>query len=351
MKILHKDLREGKFKLQIDNNDDVWLISQIVDSGDLVSGQTFRKIKIGDSENAESVKKKMYIEIEIDRVEFARNSKMLKLIGKVTQGPEDIPLGSFHSLNVDPDSTITIKKNEWMKFQLMRLDEAEKNTDRRVMLVACDRNHAIIAKMTGQGFEIISELKGDSQKKMMDEAKGKDFFFELISTISEYAKHHKISQIVIGTPDFWRKHIQEEIKDKELGNKIIFGLCYSVSNSGLNELLKRPEVKEALHKDRAIKEVEAVENLLTEISKEALAAYGFKQVKSAVENGAVKTLLITDEFMTKKREQNAFGEVDYLMRTADNMKADIIIISSEHEGGKKLDGLGGIGALLRYKIR
>ncbi len=38
------------------------------------------------------------------------------------------------------------------------------------------------------------------------------------------------------------------------------------------------------------------------------------------------------------------------MRTIDSMKGQVHIISSEHEGGKKLDGLGGLGALLRYKL-
>ena len=34
----------------------------------------------------------------------------------------------------------------------------------------------------------------------------------------------------------------------------------------------------------------------------------------------------------------------------DKAKGEIEIISSEHEGGKKLDGLGGIAAILRFKL-
>ena len=37
------------------------------------------------------------------------------------------------------------------------------------------------------------------------------------------------------------------------------------------------------------------------------------------------------------------------MRTVESMQGKVHIISSEHDGGKKLDGLGGLGALLRYK--
>jgi len=36
------------------------------------------------------------------------------------------------------------------------------------------------------------------------------------------------------------------------------------------------------------------------------------------------------------------------MKLVDNMKGHIHIISIDHESGKKLHGLGGIAAILRY---
>ena len=39
------------------------------------------------------------------------------------------------------------------------------------------------------------------------------------------------------------------------------------------------------------------------------------------------------------------------MREADSTQADVYIVSSEHDGGKTLDGLGGIAALLRYRTK
>ena len=38
------------------------------------------------------------------------------------------------------------------------------------------------------------------------------------------------------------------------------------------------------------------------------------------------------------------------MRIVDKSKGEIEIISSEHDAGKKLDGLGGIAAILRFKL-
>ena len=39
-----------------------------------------------------------------------------------------------------------------------------------------------------------------------------------------------------------------------------------------------------------------------------------------------------------------------MLKTTESIKGSVNIISSEHDGGKKLDGLGGIGAILRYKL-
>ncbi|MBW2982244.1 mRNA surveillance protein Pelota, partial [Candidatus Woesearchaeota archaeon] len=49
-------------------------------------------------------------------------------------------------------------------------------------------------------------------------------------------------------------------------------------------------------------------------------------------------------------EQDKYDRIDNIMKITDQTKGNITIISSEHEGGKKLDGLGGIAALLRFRI-
>ncbi|MBI3035746.1 mRNA surveillance protein Pelota, partial [Candidatus Woesearchaeota archaeon] len=94
-----------------------------------------------------------------------------------------------------------------------------------------------------------------------------------------------------------------------------------------------------------------VEELLAEIAKNNLAAYGLKETESASLMGAVKELLITDSFIQKSRSENFYNRVEDIMKVVDKTKGEVEIISSEHEGGKRLDGLGGIAAILRFKMR
>ncbi|HME87022.1 MAG TPA: mRNA surveillance protein Pelota, partial [Candidatus Nanoarchaeia archaeon] len=77
---------------------------------------------------------------------------------------------------------------------------------------------------------------------------------------------------------------------------------------------------------------------------------GFDEVKRATDAGAVKQLLITDGYIKKTREEETFNTVEMILKSVDSAKGKIIIISSEHDGGKKLDGIGGIAVLLRYQF-
>ncbi|MBI2659639.1 mRNA surveillance protein Pelota, partial [Candidatus Woesearchaeota archaeon] len=161
---------------------------------------------------------------------------------------------------------------------------------------------------------------------------------------------HKIKQVIIASPAFWKEDLMKELDDNELRQKIILATCSSATKNGIEEVIKRPEVREAVKQERAAKEMNKVEELFVEIAKSNLAAYGLNETKKAAEIGAVKELLITDSFIQKSRSENFYNEVDKVMKTVDRAKGEIEIISSEHEGGKKLDGLGGIAAILRFKM-
>ena len=75
-----------------------------------------------------------------------------------------------------------------------------------------------------------------------------------------------------------------------------------------------------------------------------------KDTENAVNAGAIKSLLITDTLIQSSRDNDDYEKIDNMMKITDSMKGTIKIISSEHEGGKKLNGLGGIAAILRYKL-
>ena len=355
MKILHSNIRKGEYKLQIQNLDDLWYLSQIIDTGDTAKGRTIRKIKTGgSSDDAASsvIRKPIFISIEVEKLAYTKDS--LRILGRINEASEDISKGEHHSFNVEEQTIISIIKPKWYKYQLEKLKESAEQKDTKILVCVFDREEATVALIKKYGFEILTEFTGNMQKKGDPDKQNKhssNFYEEIISKLTEYTVRLGIDHVVLASPAFFKEDLMKELRDNELKKKIILATCNAVGKPGINEVLKRPEVKEVLKQERTAKEINLVDKLLSEISKQALAVYGLKETRNAVDAGAVETVLITDGYIFKLREENKYQEIDKLLKHADTMKAAILVISSEHEGGKKLDGLGGIAALLRYRLQ
>ncbi|MBU0461644.1 MAG: mRNA surveillance protein pelota [Nanoarchaeota archaeon] len=350
MKLLKTD--KTRAKVLVENLDDLWYLNSIIDSGDVVEGMTLRKIKIGDSgeRNQKIIKKPVYLKLNVEKIEFHPYSNILRVSGKVVEGTDDVPAGSYHTFSVEEQSTITIEKNEWLRFQKTKLDEATKEKKPDILVVVLDRDEAHFALLKKYGYEFLTSLQGNVQKKVETTQQTTNFYEECITVLKEYIERYGINRVIVASPAFWKEDFLKNVKDNELREKIVLATSSSADRSAINEVLKRDEVKSVLAEARISEEMKLVETLMSEISKNNLAAYGMDEVETAVNSGAVNTLLVTDSLIRRLREEENFKRLDSIMRTADKVKVDVHIISSEHEGGKRLDGLGGIGAILRYKM-
>ncbi|MDP7116505.1 MAG: mRNA surveillance protein pelota [Candidatus Woesearchaeota archaeon] len=351
MKIIKK--HKNTVSIKILNKDDLWYLSQILEPGDLLKGKTLRKIKIGDDTDRSKriVKKTIFIEIQLEKIEFSKTTNALRASGVITQGPDDVAKGSHHTFTLDEQTQCSITKNTWLKFQLERLKQASTQQDAKVLLVAFDREEAYFALMQNYGYKFLSQIKGKVAKKDEREKPEGNFYREIIKQIESYKERYKSNQIILASPAFWREYLLKELDSDDLRKTIIPATCSSASKNAFSEILKRDEVKQALKNERAAQEINLVESLLAKIGKQGPATYGQKHVYMAADAGAVKTLLLTDEFLFTKRDNNTYEALEVVMKNVESMKGEIHIISSDHEGGKKLNGLSGIGAILRYQMQ
>ncbi len=356
MKILGKDYRKGKVDLSIDSKDDLWYISYIIDNGDSVSSLTERKIKIGDDDERKKkiVKKKVRLSISVEKIQFSKHDGSLRISGKITEGTDDISAGDYHTLSIDEGDKINIIKKEgsFLEFQKEKIEEAIKDKPTSVMLCAIDRGEACFALLKKYGYEILSKVTGEVEKKDFKENITKDFFKETGAMIKEYQERHSLKVIVIGTVGFWKDDVKKKVEDhvdiKRV--KILYTSCNDAGENGIREMITNKEIKEYLQEERFAIESDLVTKVMEEISKEGNAEYGIDEVHNAAELGAVEKLLVTDGIISSKREDDSFGIIEDTMKSVDKNKGKVILISSEHEAGKQLDGLGGIAAITRFKI-
>ncbi len=336
MKILKRDLRHGKVVVAVESLDDLWHLSQIIEAGDVVSSKTERKVKATEKE---AEKKTLFLEIRAEGVDFGDGA--LRVSGRTVEENEAVPKGSYHTIGVEVGSSLGIVKGAWTRYHLKRLEQAAKNQAKTIILIL-DREEAIFALLKSQGYEVLAELKGKVAKKGV-ETVTKNFYAELAGSLSEYVGRHKAETVIVASPAFWKDELVNELAE-EMKKKVVLAACSSVGKNAIEEVLKRPELNEVLKMQRAAEESRLVEQLMVGIAKDGLAAYGRKEVDNAVSSGNVKFLLITGAFIGKNRKKG-----EELMKNAESAAGDVAIINSENEAGQKLDSLGGVAVLLRYK--
>lgn len=348
MKILHKNLKKGIVKVQIENLDDLWHLSAIIDPGDIIEGTTIRKIKVGEDQK-NVIRKPVFIKLVVEKIDAGDQS--LRATGKIIEGPEDIPHGTYHTFNLEPQTVCTVIKESWLSFQLDKLEEAARGAHAPILIVAVDREDAIFAVTKQSNYQILSSLKGTVSKKAVEEKIKNTFYEEVISQLKGYDAHYQPQRIILASPIFWKEEVIKELTDPLIKKKIIQAACSSVDKNAIAEIIKRPETQEALKQERVAQEMALVEEVLVALAKDGAATYGFKHVQDAISSGAAKKVLVSYTIIKEYREKDMYGILDRSLKSAESTQAEVHIISPDHEGGKKLDGLGGIAAVLRYKIQ
>lgn len=349
MKIIKKNLKKQELAVKIENLDDVWTLSQIIEKNDLIKGKTERKIKIGEGSdrNIKVIRKHVFLEIKVEKVELGNNSDNLKVLGVITQGPDDIPRGEHHSFNLGQEDIITIIKEQWLKYQLDKINESCEGSQIKLLMVLFDRETAFFAKLKGNGYEIMAKLEGDVQKKEERNVSKGNFYKEIANKILDYDKTGEYNHIVLASPGFWKESLVKVIPE-EIKAKSITATISQATERAVPELLKRNELHKILEKNKASKESIIIDKLLQSISKD-IACYGLKETKEKINNGAVSELLVSQKFLQKMREEERYKELESLMIACEQMDGEVHIISSD-EAEKNLDSLTGIAGILRWKI-
>jgi protein pelota len=346
MKILFKDLKHGEIKLQPENLDDIWHLYNLINEGDLIRSLTYRSVEQQDDKirSKKSEKKRMKLGIEVKELEFHEFSDRLRIHGIIKEGPQD--LGSFHTLNITADKMdkISIIKEKWEYYQIDRINEAIKNQNQDVLtFVSLDDETATIALLRQSGIQLIAEIKSNRSGKMYDSIQNDNEYFGNIYSTIQRNKDDKTPLIIIG-PGFVKDHFMKYIKEKKLDESYkIF--VQGTSNPGLNgiqEAIKSGIISQIVKQNRVVFETQIIEKLFEEIKKNGLVTYGEVDVFKSLINGAVERLLISDKMVrTKKGEE--------LLNLSKKQNCEFTIMNTNNEAGKKLDAIGGIAALLRFK--
>lgn len=341
MRILRIDKKTGEITVIPETLDDLWHFERIAEIGDSAQGKTFRSIKLGEKEE----RKPVFIRIVIEKIEFAKYANQLRLTGKIVAGnPEEfVQHGKYHSLDVKKNENITLIKKNWKTYHIKRLKDAEREAKRpKIRIIAMDDEKAITALVMGYGLEFGPEIYSQARKKDEKfEEKKLGYYAEIMKELEQHEEKY-----IIAGPGFEKDNFKEylEKKNPKILDRIVFENVSYAERNGVNELLKKGIISRIIGEARVEKEAKLMEKIKYHLNKEdALAIYGFQEAEKALCLNAVETLLVLDEILRTNKK------IEELAEKAEKTSL-LVIFSSETDAGKELKGLGGIAALLRFRI-
>lgn len=160
---------------------------------------------------------------------------------------------------------------------------------------------------------------------------------EVVDLLEKVAAQERLNHIVIACDEVAKPFLMAELP-KHLAEKVIDMVNIDLKSTPEHEVLK--ETMEALRQDDARSDAEQVQRMLDAWRAGGLAAAGIEATMRALDMRQVEELLIA------ARPDRVVGPANELVSKAQQNSARIRFV----ENDKLLGEVGGVGALLRFKI-
>ncbi|TFF91275.1 mRNA surveillance protein pelota [Candidatus Thorarchaeota archaeon] len=360
MKVLKRSMKDGLIVLKIETLDDLWHLYNIVGPEDVVISRTSRRVRIGDedSRKQESIRKTMVLKLLVEEVSFHTFSNRIRIKGTIQEGPADlVNIGSYHTINIEPGDTLSIIKEHWPKFILSRIKEATRAQLRpKALIVTIEDGVAELFLAADFGIRETVRVRATISRKRGDQksydATMNEFFSDTTLAVRSQLEQHDIGLVVIAGPGFVKDHFKDALLAAKIKNlpPVVTESTNSIGIPGAKEVLYRGVIARAITELKVETETRLVEALIEHISKDdGLGAYGDDEVTKAVQYGAVEDLLITDKKLREGSEA-VRRKMDHLVRDTEKTRGVFHVVSTDHPAGDQLERLGGLGAILRFRI-
>jgi peptide chain release factor subunit 1 len=223
-------------------------------------------------------------------------------------------------------------------------------------LLVMDRKEATIGMLEGKRIEVFQNMTSGVPSKVraggqsaqrfhrITEGLTKDFYKRIAEEMKKiFFEMPKLKGVLVGGPIPTKDefldgdYLVTKIREKVIG-KIDIG---DTDESGLKELVVKSQ--DILANQEIIKEQNLMKKYFETLGeKPDLSTLKEPDTLQALKYGAVDTL-----FLSKTVDKKIVGE---LTEIAKGMGSNIEIISTETEEGQQFENLGGIGAILRFKV-
>jgi len=357
LRILEVNSKKEYVKVIPETFDDFWHLYNIIYKGDQVYARTTREVKTDEkyARSSRGERVPVFLGVNVQEVSWDKFLGRLRVHGTIVEATDVAPAGAHHTLNITLNTPLTIVKKEWPKHHLDRLKRAGASSEKAIIILSIDDEGYAIATTAQYGIEEKVEERIKLPGKLEAEKRSaalNEYFRKVLNSLRQIWTPARSPFVVIGVgyvKNDFAKFLENEAGDmaksvvdvKSVNNGGVAGI-YEAFRSGI--LLK------TMKQMRIAEETEVVEEFLRRLGKdETNVAYGFDVVKKATSLGAVEKLILADSLLRDSDDQQRL-QLEELMKEVEDKKGAIIVVSTEHEAGKKLTALHGVVALLRFSL-
>ncbi|KAE8453405.1 hypothetical protein EG329_010266 [Mollisiaceae sp. DMI_Dod_QoI] len=362
----------GTITLFPEEPEDMWHAYNLIAVNDLLRASAIRRVTTESSTGStKSERVHVILTIRVTGLDFDPQAGELHVSGRVTEENKWVKVGAFHTLDLELKRDFTLEKSEgWDSVALDVVREAIRQDKEGVVpAVVMQEGMANICLITEHQTILKQRVETGIPKKRSgrsaDHDKGLVKFYEvLLETLKRHVDLTQPRPLLLASPGFtaagFQKYIIDEATRKGekaiMANKSNFVVVHSSSGHlhSLNEVLKSSAVLNKLKDTKYAKETQLMDDFMTMLRKDdGRAWYGPTEVEKAVENGAVGQgggVLLISNALFRSQEIGVRKRWVALVDKVKEEGGEARILSSDHESGTRLEGLGGIAAILTYPL-
>lgn len=346
---------ENHWKLRIESEDDLWVLARLASKGRMLAMLGERR----DSTTAESgsrakaaERKKMWIQLNVLNTEYKTYSDILRVHGTIEQAPIDI--GSHHTHLIETGDEIELESvTPFPDFDIALLNDAVDSSNKsNVSLIVVENDEIILFEITSRGLRegATWTMRGGGKRGDVrnSEAVSQSFQKQVCKEILA-ATNATLPMILCG-PGHAREKLRGVILEAQPERVIRMIATSMAGRSGANEVIRNGLADEFLEDYAIQKEMKLLEEVWTRISSNGAVAYGEQALIRAMNEGAIETLLVAVDLLRDHETQLDGQLLSDWVRGLDDIGGHLIQCSTDHDNGEQLLGLGGVVALLRYKM-
>lgn len=374
-----------------------WHAYNLVRPADLLTASAIRRITTESSSTGSTSSQRVHIDLTIRvlSIEFDSQAGEVHIAGRIARENRYTKIGQHHTLDLELNRNFTVEKETdgshggqgWDIIARQQLADAV-NVSKKAELVAIVLDeglaHVCIVteyqtvlrqKISTQIPRKAKSIKHGSGKSLSSHDKAVQRFFKtlldtLISLLEELAEQKESLgnlPVLFASPGFAAANFLRYLKENSTASaaKILqefikrnaFVVVHSSSAylHSLDEVMKSHEVKSRMKDAKYSRDARLMDDFLSLLrNDDGRAWYGHRECEIAVAMGAVGRgggMLIISNALFRNPDvavrQRWVKLVDQVTRLEGG---EVRVLSSEHESGVRLEGLGGVAAILTFPV-